>query len=122
MTSDPIILVVEDEALIRLSTADTLRDLGWDVRESANAAEALQVLEQCEEVALIFTDIDMPGPMNGMGLARAVAQRWPPMIIVITSGMNQPSDADLPVGATFVPKPYVPEQLAEDFRARLSGS
>lgn len=119
MTSDPIILVVEDEALIRLSTADTLRDQGWDVRESANAAEALQVLEQCDAVALIFTDIDMPGAMNGLALARAVSERWPPVIIVITSGMNQPADDELPAGATFIPKPYVPEQLAQDFRARL---
>ena len=121
MTSDPIILVVEDEALIRISTADTLRDQGWDVRESANAAEALQMLELCEEVALIFTDIDMPGPMNGMGLARVVSERWPPVIIVITSGMNQPAEDDLPTGATFIPKPYVTEHLAEDFRARLIG-
>ena len=60
----PVILVVEDDALIRLSTASTLRDLGWDVREAANAADALKVLEQCEDIALIFTDIDMPGSMN----------------------------------------------------------
>ncbi len=119
MTSAPIILVVEDEVIIRLSTAYNLRDLGWDVREAANAAEALHVLEQCDEVALIFTDIDMPGAMDGLGLARAVSERWPPVIIVITSGMNQPAEDDLPRGATFIPKPYVPEQLAQDFCARL---
>lgn len=120
MTSGPIILVVEDEALIRISTADALRNLGWEVREAANAAVALQMLEQSEDIALIFTDIDMPGPMNGIGLARAVSARWPPVIVVITSGMNRPTATDLPSGATFIPKPYLPEQLSDDFSARLT--
>lgn len=119
MSTDPVILVVEDEALIRISVAMSLRDLGWEVLEAANAAEALQAMDQREEISVLFTDIDMPGAMNGLGLARAVSERWPVVMIVITSGMNAPSTDELPAGATFVPKPYVPEALSEDLYACL---
>ncbi|WP_240793977.1 response regulator [Pseudorhodobacter turbinis] len=119
MTLTPIVLLVEDEAIIRISTADVLRDQGWEVREAANAADALKMLEQDEDIELIFTDIDMPGATNGLGLAHVVSERWPTVQIVITSGMSQPSANELPLSATFVPKPYMVEELVIDFRTRL---
>lgn len=119
MTLSPIILVVEDEALIRLSVANSLRDLGWEVLEAANAAEALHAMDQRGGISVVFTDIDMPGAMNGLGLARTVSERWPVVMIVITSGMNEPSTDELPAGAKFVPKPYIPEVLSAELYASL---
>ncbi len=119
MTAVPVVLVVEDEALIRLCVVDALREFGLDVREAANAVEAMQLLEQIEEPSLMFTDIDMPGRMNGIGLAREVSEKWPKITIVITSGMTQPSADDLPTGVTFIPKPYMVDDLAENLCALL---
>jgi DNA-binding NtrC family response regulator len=116
VTSTPIVLLVEDEAIIRISTADVLRDQGWELREAANA---LRMLEQDEDIELIFTDIDMSGATNGLGLSHVVSERWPTVQIVITSGMNEPSANELPLGAAFIPKPYMVKELVDDFRARL---
>lgn len=119
MSTLPVTLVVEDEALIRLSVAWSLRDLGWEVIEASNAAKALDAMGQREEISVLVTDIDMPGEMNGIGLARTVSERWPVVTIMITSGMTQPATGELPVGARFIAKPYVPEVLSEDLYACL---
>ena len=120
MTVTPTVLVVEDDALIRLSVVDALMDVGVEVYEAASAAEALLLLRREKDFALIFTDIDMPGAMNGIGLAQTVSEQWPSMWIMITSGMNQPSQGVLPSGATFIPKPYMLDYIAQDIRARLT--
>ena len=119
MTVTPTVLVVEDDALIRLSVVDALMDVGVEVYEAASAAEALLLLRREKDFALIFTDIDMPGAMNGIGLAQTVSEQWPSMRILITSGMNQPSEDVLPSGATFIPKPYMLDHIAQNIRARL---
>jgi two-component system, response regulator PdtaR len=112
MHSTPIrILVVEDEAFIRMDAVELLRAAGFDVLEAANADEAIQMLERHSDIRLIFTDIDMPGSMNGLKLAAAVRDRWPPVRIIATSGHFKVQAGDLPADARFISKPYQPAQI-----------
>jgi CheY-like chemotaxis protein len=106
------VLVVEDEYLIRMDTASSLETAGFIVYEAENAAEAIRSLEAHNEIRLIFTDINMPGSMDGLALARYVRGRWPPVKIIVTSGYVKLRDSDLPSGALFVEKPYYPTQIA----------
>ena len=82
------ILVVEDDILLSLDTSDALKDAGYDVIAAANADEAIKVLETRNDIRTIFTDINMPGSMDGLKLAAAVRDRWPPVHIIVTSGMR----------------------------------
>lgn len=100
------VLVVEDEILIRLSIVDELSDHGFQVFEAGNADEAIGILEQHQEIRLVFTDIDMPGSMDGLKLAAFVRDRWPPIKIIITSGRFLPEAHQLPEEVRFFPKPY----------------
>jgi two-component system, response regulator PdtaR len=107
------VLVVEDEHLIRMDTASSLETSGFIVYEAENAAEAIRSLEAHNEIRLIFTDINMPGSMDGLALARYVRGRWPPVKIIVTSGYVKLRDSDLPSGALFVEKPYYPKHIAQ---------
>lgn len=98
------ILVVEDDGLIRMDVVDTLSDAGYAVLEAGNADQALAVLDK-NEVAALLTDIDMPGTMNGIGLARLTAERWPTSKIIVISGRYNPAQGSLPEGAKFLSKP-----------------
>ena len=100
------VLVVEDEALLLFSIADELKDAGFDVLEAVDAQHALDLLERNPDVKVIFTDINMPGTMDGLALSRFVRSRWPPIKIIVTSGKQRPADPDLPTEGLFVPKPY----------------
>jgi two-component system, response regulator PdtaR len=93
---EPLILVVEDEELLRLHAADLLEEHGFRVIEARNAAAALKMLETRDDVRLLFTDIQMPGTLDGMDLAREVYQRWPQVLLVITSGQKKPAEAEIP--------------------------
>lgn len=106
------ILVVEDEALLRFSIGDDLRDRGFRVYEAANADAAIRILEQHSDIEVLFTDIDMPGSMDGLRLSAAVRDRWPPVKIIITSGKQRPGAAMMPGDALFLPKPYGVEEVA----------
>lgn len=105
------ILVVEDESLIRMGIADYLEDSGFRVLEAANADQAIRLLEANADVAVMFTDIDMPGTMDGLKLAQAVSDRWPPVGIIVTSGHVKLDATALPKGGLFVAKPYDPELI-----------
>jgi CheY-like chemotaxis protein len=105
------ILVVEDESLIRLNAVDFLTDEGYIVLEAANADEALQVLAARYDISLVFTDVDMPGSMDGLGLVEVIHRRWPPISLIVTSGKNALRDSDLPDHGRFIPKPYSNEQV-----------
>lgn len=109
------ILVVEDEMLITLWVEDTLRDAGYDVITVDNADAAIAVLESDRSITLVFTDVDMPGSMDGLKLAAAVRHRWPPVHIVIASGKRRPDAADLPERSVFLPKPYLPADVLTAF-------
>jgi CheY-like chemotaxis protein len=109
--SKAAILVVEDETLIRLWAADLLEENGFSVLEAENAEAALKVLESRSDVKLLFTDVQMPGSINGMELAREVHARWPHVLLVITSGRERPKRAEIPDDGRFVAKPYSGEEL-----------
>ena len=101
----PMMLVVEDELFVRLDFVDQAQGAGFATVEAANAAEAMTILERRDDIRVVFTDIRMPGDMDGLELAHTVRDRWPPTIIVICSGNEPPSKDDLPSGVTFMPKP-----------------
>jgi CheY-like chemotaxis protein len=108
----PVVLVVEDDFLLRMDAANIIKDAGFDVLEASNADEAIAILESRNDVAVVFTDIQMPGSMDGLKLARAVRGRWPPIKIVTTSGQCVVEATDLPEGGRFLPKPYSPMQVS----------
>jgi two-component system, response regulator PdtaR len=99
----PTVLVVEDEFLTRTAAAEMVRAGGFDVVEAENADEAILVLERRLDISVVFTDIQMPGSMDGLKLAAAVRGRWPPIKIVATSGLLEIGQDDLPSGIRFLP-------------------
>lgn len=111
------ILVVEDESLIRMSIADHLEESGFEVLEARDADQALEILANNPAITIIFTDVDMPGSMDGIALAQAVRDRWPPVRIYVTSGLWRLNTDELPNDAVFIPKPYNADDLAEQFLA-----
>jgi CheY-like chemotaxis protein len=102
----PVILIVEDEFLLRLDSAETIEHAGFEVIQAANADEAIAILNARLDIHVVFTDIQMPGSMDGLKLARFVRNRWPPIKIVATSGRVVVGNDDLPSGSVFLPKPY----------------
>ncbi len=98
--------MVEDEPLLRMMAMDLVEDAGFRAIEAADADEAVTILETRTDIRIVFTDIDMPGSMNGMKLAAAVRDRWPPIEIIIVSGQVRLSEADLPERSVFFSKPY----------------
>ena len=106
-----VVLVVEDDELMRMHAADLVRDLGFQVIEAANADDAISLLESSRDVTVVFTDIQMPGSMDGLRFVAAVRDRWPPIALLVTSGQLSLPDTALPQGARFVAKPYSPHQL-----------
>jgi CheY-like chemotaxis protein len=105
----PVVLIVEDEFLLRMDAVDMIAAAGFEVVEAGNADEAIEILEARRDITVVFTDIQMPGSMDGLKLARAVKGRWPPIKIVATSGVVR--ETDLPEGGRFLPKPYSPVQV-----------
>jgi CheY-like chemotaxis protein len=100
------VLVVEDETLIRMGIVGELEDAGFKVFEASDADAAIKLLEAHPEIGLLFTDVDMPGSMDGLKLAAAVRNRWPPVRIVVTSGHMKILTEHLPPGSRFIAKPY----------------
>jgi two-component system, response regulator PdtaR len=112
----PVVLVVEDEFLERMSAAEMISESGFDVIEAANADGALAILETRLDVDVIFTDIRMPGSMDGLKLAKLVRRKWPPIKIIATSGDDAIREADLPDGGVFLPKPYTSDRVTAVLR------
>jgi CheY-like chemotaxis protein len=110
-TKTPVVLIVEDEFLLRSHAVDMIAAAGFEVVEAANADEAIEILQVRQDIAVVFTDIQMPGSMDGLKLARAIRGRWPPIKIVATSGRPNVGEPDLPEGGRFLPKPYSPKQV-----------
>lgn len=104
-TKSPIVLVAEDEAMVRQLSVDELEYAGYRVIEAADAGQALAILEAGVRVDVLFTDVNMPGEIDGMGLVRVVHQRWPDVGLIVTSGQVEIDDDDLPDGH-FIRKPY----------------
>lgn len=114
--SIPVLLIVEDEPLLRMMAVDLAEDAGFEVVEAANATVAVAILERRSDIRLVFTDIDMPGGMDGMRLAACIRDRWPPIEIILTSGQARPSSSEMPERSVFFPKPYRHEQLVRKMR------
>jgi CheY-like chemotaxis protein len=117
----PVVLIVEDELLLRMNAADMIETAGFEVVEAANADEAIEILEARRDIGVVFTDIQMPGSMDGLKLVRAVRGRWPPIKIVATSGHIGVAQTDLPAGGRFLPKPYSPGQVMDVLRELTAG-
>jgi CheY-like chemotaxis protein len=117
----PVVLIVEDEFLLRMDAVDMIGAAGFEVVEAGNADEAIEILEARPDITVVFTDIQMPGSMDGLKLARAVRGRWPPIKIVATSGRAHIAETDLPEGGRFLPKPYGPVQVAGVLREVTRG-
>jgi two-component system, response regulator PdtaR len=109
---NPTVLVVEDEVLIRMLATDSLEQSGYTVLEAGDAAEALEILAEHDEVDVLFTDVNMPGPMDGLTLAGLMQDRRPGLGLVITSGRGTPDPERLPMSSIYLAKPYLPRQLA----------
>lgn len=101
-----VVLVVEDDAMIRMDVVSMIEDAGFVVVEAANADDAIVLLERRSDITTIFTDIEMPGSMDGLKLAFAVRHRWPPVSIIIASGRIRPQPHEMPTEVQFVRKPY----------------
>jgi CheY-like chemotaxis protein len=110
------VLVVEDEPLLRLMALDLVEEAGFEAVEARNADEAIRVLEARTDIHIVFTDVDMPGSMDGLKLAAAIRDRWPPIEIIITSGHVRLDDSSIPVNTVFFPKPYDHSEVTNTIR------
>src|SRR6202034_1391624 len=111
------VLVVEDEMVLRMRAVDIVEDAGFTPVEAVNADEAIAILESRSDISLLFTDIQMPGSMDGLKLAHAVHDRWPSIKIILVSGRVQPSDAERPADSRFFGKPLGVEQMTAELQA-----
>ena len=105
---------------IRMVAVGALEERGFAILEACDAREALDILERTPCIALIFTDINMPGKIDGLDLATEVAKRWPDIEIIVTSGGVRLEPADIPDSGKFLPKPYAIEQLIALVRKQLA--
>ena len=113
------VLVVEDEMVLRMRAVDIVEDAGFCPVEAVNADEAISILESRSDISLLFTDIQMPGSMDGLKLAHAVHDRWPSIKIILVSGQVQPSDAERPADSRFFGKPLGVEQMTAELQAMV---
>jgi CheY-like chemotaxis protein len=116
------ILIVENEAIVRIELVAQLTDLGLKVLVASDADEAIALLDSHQEIKLLLTDITMPGSMDGIRLAHHVRKRWPPIKIIVMSGRPGTSLGDLPSGSAFFPKPYAPETLRDALKPLFNGN
>jgi CheY-like chemotaxis protein len=117
-----VVIVAEDEMLIRMAAVSALTDAGFEVIEVEHAEAALSVLEdQAAEVHALFTDVHMPGEMDGLALAHHTSKSWPWIALMIASGKARPAEEALPTGCRFMAKPYDPAHVVRHFH-ELSAS
>jgi CheY-like chemotaxis protein len=107
----PIVLVVEDEPLLLHHAVDIVTDAGFETLAAANADAAMRILLSRTDIGVVFTDVQMPGSMDGLKLAYTVRQKWPPIKFIITSGYAMIAQQNVPSGWRFINKPYQPWQI-----------
>lgn len=105
------VLVVDDEPLLLMDAVDLIEDAGFTAYGASNADVAIRILEGQSDIRVLFTDVDMPGSMDGLKLAHAVRQHWPSVAIIVTSGHVRPAQGELPANGIFFPKPYPPQGM-----------
>lgn len=108
-----VVLIVDDEPMLRLVATEAFKDAGCHTYEAGQADEALKVMEQHPDISVLFTDINMPGDQDGVALAGAVHDRWPNVRLILTSGREQPAPADIPDDGQFIAKPYALDVVTE---------
>jgi CheY-like chemotaxis protein len=107
-----VVLVVEGEALIRISAIQMVEDAGFAVVTACDADEAIAVLESRKDIWAVFTDMLMCRTMAGLRLAKVIRDRWPPIQLILTSGLNAPDEGEFPANGRFIRKPYAAEHIA----------
>ncbi len=105
-----VILVVEDELILRTMAVDLFEEAGYETAEATNADDAMELLQRRIDIRVLFTDVQMPGSMDGLTLAAFVRNKWPLIELILTSG-RYVRDIDIPERGVFLPKPYDPETL-----------
>ena len=114
-----VVLVVEDEMLLRMRAVDMVEDAGFTSVEAVDADEAVAILESRSDIALMFTDIQMPGSMDGLQLAHTVHKRWPPIKIILVSGQLKPVNADIPANSRFYGKPLEAKEMTTELQRMI---
>jgi CheY-like chemotaxis protein len=112
-----VVLVVEDEPLVRMVAAATIEDAGFETIEAVGAESAIAILEVRKDIRIVFADIHMPGSMDGLKLARVVRNRWPPIELILTSGLIKIGQSDLPDRSVFLPQAIFPGRAHHSARA-----
>ena len=117
-----LVVVVEDEILTRMVVCSALTDAGFEVIDVGHADAAMDHLqERSDQIHAIFTDIHVPGVMDGLTLAHHARRHWPWIMLLIASGLARPNLAELPEGCRFLPKPYDPGHAIQHLREMLAG-
>ena len=114
------VLIVEDDPHLRMLAVDMVEDAGYEALEAAHALDAIAILETRFDIHLVFSDVDMPGGMDGVRLAALIRDRWPPIHIILTSGFFDATHADLPADTMFFRKPYSADEVVAAMR-RVTG-
>jgi CheY-like chemotaxis protein len=114
-----IILVVEDEPLLRLAAVDLVEAAGFEAVAAADATQALAILESRNDIRVVFTDVDMPRGVDGMRLAAIIRDRWPPIKVIVVSGHIEDPGNQIPAETIFFAKPYREEQIVRAIRQML---
>jgi CheY-like chemotaxis protein len=115
-----VVLVVEDSALIRMGAVDLVTGAGFEALEASDADEAICILEARPDIHIVFTDVGMPGNMDGIKLSHYIRHRWPPVKLIVTTGKITVDEKHLPVGARFFRKPYDESAIVEAMIGILS--
>lgn len=116
----PVVLVVEDDMLIRLGAVDIVLSAGYEALEASDADEAIRLLEARSDIDIVFTDVQMPGTMDGIKLSHYIRERWPPVKLLVASGNAILEESLLPAGSRFFAKPYDDHAIADAMRRLLS--
>lgn len=116
-----VVLVVEDSPLIRMSAIDLVLSAGYEALEAEDADQAIRILESRDDIDLVFTDVQMPGTMDGIKLCHYIRNRWPPVKLIVASGIEIIKESSLPEGSLFFPKPYADHAIT-DAMARMLAS
>jgi CheY-like chemotaxis protein len=115
----PVVLIVEDEMLLRMRAVDMVEDAGYTSVEAVDADEAVTILETRSDIALLFTDIQMPGSMDGLRLAHTVHERWPPIKIILVSGALKLAKSDIPADSRFFGKPFEAKEMIAEMQEMI---
>ena len=119
-TKRPAVLIVEDEPLLRMDAVDMIQDAGFKTYDAPSADVAIEIIGSHDDIGILFTDIDMPGSMDGLKLAKYVRAGWPSVKILIASGVIGVGDEEMPEGSKFYAKPYATSLIIDDLRTLIA--